>query len=204
MVVDFLHAHKRLLPSKGRRIIFFDKILNMKISKQSSISLESSWHKECNGLDKNEWKSWIFEQACSKVSEHSRKWAGIPQGRFSPLSERVSCKRIGFAQNESNLLMIEQICSKMSEYVHVYATFLNIWRILVDCLCTKCSGNSFALHLHFIFTVHPRVTGVVSWSVHLSALVQKRMSKRSVFGQRSRRGRSLVEHWGTFVCSSVR
>ena len=100
--------------------------------------------------------------------------------------------------------MIEQICSKMSEYVHVYATFLIIWRILVNCLCTKCSGNSFAPHLHFIFTVHPRVTGVVSWSVHLSALVQMRMSKMSVFGQRPHRGRSPVEHWGTFVCSFVR
>ena len=60
VVVDFLHAHERLLPRKCRQIIFFDKILNMKISKQSSISLESSWHKECNGLDKNERKSCIF------------------------------------------------------------------------------------------------------------------------------------------------
>ena len=57
---------------------FVDLYLTTKKSIQSSISLESSWYKEGNDLHQIERRICINEQACSKMSEHSSKWAHPP------------------------------------------------------------------------------------------------------------------------------
>ena len=73
------NAHAKNFLATSTDWISVELPLNMKESRQSSISLESSWHKEGNDANQNERMLCKIERAYSLMSEHAYTWASLTQ-----------------------------------------------------------------------------------------------------------------------------